>query len=327
MTKLPQHQNLEIESINCDPRVYKILRNCTARRILMSCPEFALRHYFLDFQAFLKDQKELVDLALHEFIGPLVSLGIILFGSDILTEVSFKLKSLEFKMNELIPYGNMSSDVFFDTFMDAHKETLEVLKVDRLEDFEFTNYLQDCKSLRQLSVGEGTIISSKQSLPTVTSLELEYQRMNLLRATPNIRELKLNSHFDDPHADFLKWHLLSRCPLLERLEVEDLPMDDFPIVPSLKSLKLTQMLHIDSEVFSRNPQIEELTFVMCHELGRRKSKVLKIIVGYLNELKSLTIVSSTKIDPSAINYVKTKCTKLKQFRVYGDVERDFVRIY
>lgn len=292
----------------------------------MSCPEFALRHYFLDFIAFLKAQRDLIHLSLHEFIGPLVSIGIILFGSDSLAEVSFKLTHLEMKSNELIPCGNISTEIFFESFMEAHRETLEVLKVDRLEDFDFTNYLQQCHSLRHLEIGDGTKISSKQSLELV-SLEIEYQRMYFLRATPNLCELKLNSHFDDPHSDILKWNLLLRCPKLERLEVEDLPMDDFPIVPSLKSLKLIQMLHIDSEVFSRNPQINELTFVMCHELERRKSKVLKIIVGYLSELKSLTIISNSNIDISAIKYVKAKCLKLERFKIYGDANCETVKIY
>lgn len=293
----------------------------------MSCPEFALRHFFLDLIAFLKDQRDLVELSLSEFIGPMVSIGIILFGSETLAEINFRLKKLDFKTNELIPCGNISTELFFELFMETHKETLEVLRVDRLEDFDFTNYLKDCKKLRELSIGEGTKISSKQALPGVTSLEIEYQRMYFLRAVPNLRELKINSSYDNPHEDILKWNMLARCPLLERLEVQDMDLDDFPIIPSLKALKLDSILHLESEIFSRNPQLEELTFVFCSELSRRKSKVLKIIVGYLSELRSLTIVSGFKIDPSAIKYVKAKCTKLKQFIVYRDVDCDVVEIY
>lgn len=230
-------------------------------------------------------------------------------------------------MNELVPFGNMESDYFFDLFMDSHKNSLETLKVDRMEDFDFTTYLKDCKNLKKLSIGDGTKISSKSFLPNVESLEIEYQRMKFIKATPNIRELKINSTFDDPRDDILKWNLLEKCKFLEKLEVEDLPMDDFPIVPTLKSLTLHQMLHIDSEIFSRNPQIEELTFVLCYELTRRKSKVLKIIVGYLKNLRKLTIVDAAKIDPSAIKYVKTMCPKLKSFRIYSDLERDYVSVY
>jgi hypothetical protein len=250
-----------------------------------------------------------------------------LFGRETLAEVNFRLKRLDLSTNELIPCGNISTELFFDLFMEAHKETLEVLHVDHLEDFDFTNYLKDCKALRELSIGDGTKISSKQSLPGVTSLEIEYQRMHFLRAVPNLRELKINSNFENPHADILKWNALAKCPLLERLEVQDLPMDDFPIIPSLKALKLDSVLHLDSEIFSRNPQIEELTFVFCCELSSRKSKVLKIIVGYLSELKRLTIVSGLRIDPSAIKYVKAKCSKLEQFRIYRDVDCEIVENY
>lgn len=223
-----------------------------------------------------------------------------IFGIDTLTEVNFKLKALEFKTNEMVPFGNLNSDLFFDMFMEAQKNSLEVLKVDRMDYFDFTNYLKDCHNLHHLSIGKGTKISSKLNLPNVKSLEIEYQRMNFLRAVPNIQELKINSTYDDPHSDIIKWGLFEKLKFLERLEIVDLPMDDFPIVPNLRSLTLHQMLHVDSEIFSRNPQIEELTFVLCYEITRRKSKVLKIIVGYLKKLRRLTIIDGTKVDPSAI---------------------------
>lgn len=323
---LPFYDNLNLTFIESDPRIFKILKNCTATKIFISCPEFALRHYFNDFLTFLKAQKTLTDLTFHEFIGPLVSIGIILFNSNILTQIDFKLRKLEMRTNELIPYGNSSSDVFFESFMDHHKETLETLTVDRMEDFDFTNYLKDCRNLKNLSIGDGVIASSKLLLPSVSYLEVEQPRMNFIRTTPNIKELRLSSRRGE-QADLIKWYLLARCQFLEKLEVFDLPMDDFPIIPSLKSLKLDSILHIDSEVFSRNPQIEELSFVNCHELSRRNSKVLKIIVGYLRHLRKLSIVTECKIHPSAIKYVKAKCHMLKIFRIYRNYEMDVVEIY
>lgn len=189
-----------------------------------------------------------------------------------------------------------------------------------LQDFDFTAFVSSCHRLKKLSVGIDMKISSKVTVPSVQFLQTEHVRMNLIQAFPNVKEVTLLNSWYVRDDDIVKWSLLKTCEFLERLYVEDVPLDDFPTLPKLKALKLVGYVTIKSEVFKRNPQIEELTFVDCRDMSARKSKVLKIIIDYMQKLKSLKIVSSLKIEQSAIEYVKQKCADLKYFNVYKTLD-------
>lgn len=66
---MPSYRNCEIDVVQCDPRIFKILKNCQAWKVNFMCCEFAHRHYFLDFLNFMKEQEELTHLILEEFFG------------------------------------------------------------------------------------------------------------------------------------------------------------------------------------------------------------------------------------------------------------------
>jgi hypothetical protein len=66
---VPCYEGCEIEVVQCDPRIFKILKGCRARKVQFTCCEFAHRHYFLDFLGFLREQEELTCLSLEEFFG------------------------------------------------------------------------------------------------------------------------------------------------------------------------------------------------------------------------------------------------------------------
>ncbi|KAG5668729.1 hypothetical protein PVAND_016656 [Polypedilum vanderplanki] len=317
---VPCYKNCEIEVVQCDPRIFKILKGCRAKKVHFTCCEFAHRHYFLDFLSFMSMQEDLSHFILEEFFGPCVGLGLVLFNNDILANTKFRLKSLTMKSNQLSPYGHISSVQFFEQFMNNQIETLEELEADQLHDFDFTAYLQQCKKIKNLNVGIDMRLSSKQFLSEVTKVEVEQPRMNLLRCFPNVTEVKILNTYYDPQRDIVKWNLLTKCNFIHKLIIEDVSLDDFPSLPSLKCLQLEFYINVDSKIFARNPQLEEVTFIECRDMRIRKSKVLKIIVDYLKDLRSLTIVTSSKVDPSALQYVKQKCPKLKYLKVFKDLD-------
>ncbi|XP_070507645.1 uncharacterized protein [Chironomus tepperi] len=316
--KIPNYKNIQLYVEQCDPRIFKILKNVQVRTFCTTCVEFAHRQYFVDLVEILASQVELEELVLAEFMGSIVGLGLVLFSNDSLSNVKFRLKKLHLKSNQLIPYGNISSVQFFNDFMNLHKDTLEDLQADMLQDFDFSSYVTECKVLKKLSIGIDMRFSSKMIVDTVEQLEIEHVRMNLLKSFPNLKEVRLLNSWMDQDDDLVKWSLLRNCKYLEKIEIEDVPLDDFPSLPSVKSMKFLYYPSIKSEVFARNPQIEELMFVECKDMWTRKCKVLKIIIDYMTSLKSLKIVSRSKIDQSAMDYVRNKCTNLKYFNVYKD---------
>jgi hypothetical protein len=317
---VPSYENIELSVAQCDPRVFKLLRKCRARKVTFTCCEFAHRHYFLDFLEFMKGQEQLEHLSLEEFYGPCVGLGLVLFHNDTLANTKFKLKTLRLKSNQLSPYGNIASPLFFDLFMESQCESLEELAADQLHDFDFTAYLQKCKKIKTLDVGLDMRLTSRQQLPTVMKVDVQQLRMNLLRCFPNVNELRILNSYHDPNNDIVKWNLLTKCIFINKLVVEDVDLDDFPSLPSLKCLQLEFYVSLDSEIFQRNPQLEDVTFVECRDMRIRKSKVLKIIVDYLKDLRSLRIVTSSKIDPAALEHVKRKCPKIKYLKVFKDLD-------
>lgn len=255
-------------------------------------------------------------LILFSSTGSIVGLGLVLFSNDLLCDAKFRLKKLSLQSNQLIPYGNISSVQFFATFMDLHKETLEELNADMLQDFDFTTYVAECKSLKRISVGIDLKLSSKVVVPQVEKLSTENVRISLLKSFPNLREFQLLNEIYTGDDDIVKWSLLQKCKFLWKIDIMDVSLDDFPSVPTLRSMILRDYINLKSEAFARNPQLEELTFINCNDMSARKSKVLKIIVDYMRNLKSLTIISSSKVNKSAIEYIKNKCTNLKYFNIY-----------
>lgn len=243
-----------------------------------------------------------------------------LFHNDTLANIKFKLKSLKLKSNQLSPYGNISSPIFFELFMNSHLESLEELEADQLHDFDFTFYLQQCKRIKTLNVGVDMRLQSKQAITEVMKVEVEQPRMNLLRCFPSAREVKILNSFYNPNNDIVKWNLLTKCCFISKLVIEDVNLDDFPSLPSLKCLQLEFYVNIDSKIFARNPQLLDVTFIECRDMCTRNSKVLKIIVDYLKDLESLAIVSISRVDPSALDYAKKKCKKLKYLKVFKDLD-------
>lgn len=67
--KLPKYRNIELAVDQCDPRIFKVLRNVQARKFQATCVEFAHRQHFVDMVEFLRAQRELVELKLAEFSG------------------------------------------------------------------------------------------------------------------------------------------------------------------------------------------------------------------------------------------------------------------
>jgi hypothetical protein len=204
--------------------------------------------------------------------------------------------------------------LFFELFMLQHKDSLIEFEADRLRDFDFTDYIKACRNLQKIAIYSDMRISSKNPLPNVQIVEIESSRMSLLKCFHNLIELKVQTC----DCDIVKWNLLNNCPQLQRLEIEDVSLDDFPFLPSLKYLKLSYFPSIDSEIFHRNRQLNEIVFVKCKDIWARKSKVLKIIIDYIHDLRSLTIVTEHKVDSSAISYVKKKCSNLVYFNLFKD---------
>lgn len=67
--KIPNYKNIELCVEQCDPRIFKILKNVQARKFCTTCVEFAHRQYFVDLVEFLVSQEDLEELVLAEFMG------------------------------------------------------------------------------------------------------------------------------------------------------------------------------------------------------------------------------------------------------------------
>lgn len=67
--KIPNYKNIELSVEQCDPRIFKILKNIQAKKFHTTCVEFAHRQYFVDLVEFLRSQEELEELVLAEFMG------------------------------------------------------------------------------------------------------------------------------------------------------------------------------------------------------------------------------------------------------------------
>lgn len=70
--KIPRYRNIELNVEQCDPRIFKVLKNVQAKKIHITCVEFAHRQYFVDLAEFLGSQEDLVDLSLSDFMGELL---------------------------------------------------------------------------------------------------------------------------------------------------------------------------------------------------------------------------------------------------------------
>lgn len=66
---IPSYRDLDVYVNQCDPRIFKVLRNCQAKKVHVLCLDFIHRHYFTDFVNFLRDQEQLMDLTLEDFNG------------------------------------------------------------------------------------------------------------------------------------------------------------------------------------------------------------------------------------------------------------------
>jgi hypothetical protein len=103
--KIPNYKNIELSVEQCDPRIFKILKNIQARKFHTTCVEFAHRQYFVDLVEFLRSQEELEELVLAEFMGKLTILSLFTIALVSMTFVTIPLPELIFNPNHnmLIP--------------------------------------------------------------------------------------------------------------------------------------------------------------------------------------------------------------------------------
>jgi len=268
-TESIQFKNLlDLEIIESDSRIFKIFQHSKVHRLVYDYVPTGGNLPILDMIKFLQVQDQLKDLTLSGFLAFFnAGIGRIIFDDSALSEVQFRLKKLTIKNSPIF------ETIHFRRFIDLHVQSLKFLEIDGTEFWDFSDYINRCKNLKELKIGKKSrqvTLDSLQPVPSIKILRIEGPvDKNFLANFPKLKILEASNLKTEK--DKFEEELV--CNKVEELTIIKTWLGGFFKFPNLRKLRLRNIRVMDYKIFDVNSEIEELIIENCENLVINEAEV------------------------------------------------------
>lgn len=279
----PVLTRLKLSAINSDPRVFRILRDCSVVELKM-CLTGTFFNDFTDTKQFLLGQSGLVALSLHGLHRTNF------FEDNILDGVKFKLKSFTLKHASFLRTDHLKR------FLKVQMWSLESLRVAAVDKCDLSDVLNQSRCLRSLTLSLMTL-NYLQPLTSVTDLDITYSKtlnVKVFECFPCLKHLRVSG----VGLEDISKAISENFKELESLELDGGSARDTALY-NLKKLKLKNVDDPPSyEIFK---SIEEFTVERCWFVDEDYLRTSKL----MENLKVLTIVDCGTIKYDRVYLLKS----------------------
>lgn len=267
----PQLKIMDLTSIVSDPRLFRVIRNCTVQELSLTHDEQDSYDDFSYLVQLLLLQTHLKSLHLTGFYKTS------LFSDDTLESVSFKLETF------MLSHCIFQKTIHLKAFITAHVESLQHLKISDVALCDLSTILNQMKKLKSLSVSNISM-NYLGTLDTVEELNLSGNKVPeiVLEKTAHVKTLRLKYV---SRRRLLNW-ISENLTELESLELVEGSLEELAI-PSLRKLTLSNVANCPPLFFELHCKIEELTMIECRFIN---NEVLEKAAKSLRNLKSLVVI-------------------------------------
>lgn len=299
-SQLPVLVGVDITMGCSDPRIFRVLKDCVVRRLMMDHKYQKATGNVDDFQIFLKRQEVLEELSMSDFFRTN------LFNDNFLDHVPFKLKILR------LTNVNLAKTVHFKEFMERnHADSLEVLEIQKFENCNFSSIISNSKFLEELKIDNIQSLTIEE-IPRLKKLSLFGQlplKLNqLIHKFPSLVEIEMHyCRLCYDEEEFMKAYGRINVPHgFITLKIIDTTISKLK-TKTIKNLVLKNV-KICEDFFESNRLVEQLHIENCAFDAETIEKFLT------EHLESLTIVNEV-VTQRIVNSIKDICTSLKILRL------------
>lgn len=279
----PVLSGVKLSSTNSDPRIFRILRECTVVELKM-CLTSTFFNDFKDTKQFLLEQPCLVNLSLNGFYRTNF------FEDNSLDSVKFKLKSFTLKHASFLRTDHLKR------FLKSQMTSLEQLRVSDIDKCDLSDVINQSSCLQSLSISRMPL-NYLDPLKTVTDLEITCHKIlnvGVLRNFPSLKHLRLRR----VGQEWISGAISENFPELGNLELDGVSAKNIKLY-NLKKLKLKDVGEAPPDELLIN--LEELSVERCYFVD---DKFLQDAEKLMIKLQNLTVV-----DCGTIKYDKMYLAK------------------
>ncbi|KAL7013594.1 hypothetical protein ACKWTF_015484 [Chironomus riparius] len=293
--------DLDIEFHTSDLRIFRVLTECVARKLVMDHKYLKATGIVDDLQIFLRNQENLQELSLSDFYRTH------LFFNSSLDRVPFRLTTLRLRNI------NLARTDHFKAFMEQnHVDNLKVLEIQKFENCNFSALIAACKCLEELKIDNLHQISDIEEIPYLKKLtvfgQLPLKLNQLIHKFPSLVSVEMHycglsydeeefmkayGRINVPH-DFTALHIIDTT--ISKLKTKTIK------ILELKNVKICD------DFFESNRQVEELHIENC---AFNEDTLMMFLTENLENLTIINEIVTQKI----LDRIKDICVSLKILRL------------
>lgn len=298
---LPVLMDLNVDFSTSDSRIFRVLTECVARKLVMDHKYLKATGILDDLQLFLRNQENLEELSFSDFYRTH------LFFNNSLDRVPFKLNTLKLKNI------NIARTDHFKAFMERnHVDSLKILEIQKFENCNFSSIIAACKCLEELKIDNLYQISDIEEIPHLKKLtvfgQLPLKLNQLIHKFPSLVSVEMHYcglSYDEE--EFMKAYGRINVPHeFTALHIIDTTISKL----KTKTIKILELKNVKicDDFFESNRQVEKLHIENCAFDEDMLQKFLT------ENLENLTIINEV-VTQTILDRIKDICTSLKILRL------------
>lgn len=302
--KLP-HPQLKIKtltSVVSDPRLFRVIQNCTVQELNLTQDEHDNYVNFVDLVRLLRLQSCLTSLCLIGFCKTS------LFSDNSLDSVDFCLR--KFLLADCV----FQQTIHLKSFLGAHVESLREINISEVAMCDLSTVLNQMRKLKNLILSNVSM-SYLEALPSVEELTICGNKVPeiVLEQTLKVKRLRLKHVRNRRMLSSISENLTD----IESLVLVEGSLEQLA-VPSIRKLSISSVNDCPTCFFEIHCNIEFLCIENCNFID---DETIRDVANWLGNLKSLTLKCTKKncreITDKSLEMIRDHCKSIELIRIEG----------